>query len=65
MTLKQDTGCDPMGNGVYKMHPSGDLVDQEEKEKRLNRFRSYKPINDCCGLSWDQIEAMQGGKLTR
>jgi hypothetical protein len=65
MTLKQDTGCDPMGNGVYKMHPSGDLVDQDEKEKRLSRTRPLQGKNDCFGLSWDQIEEMQGGKLTR
>ena len=61
---KQDTGCDPMGDGVYKMYPSGDLVDREERDERLGK-PSMAPIDGVFGKTWDQIEAMQGGKLTR
>ena len=61
----KDTGCDPMGNGMFRMFPSGDIVNREEKEKRLAQFRVNRQKNDCFGLSWDQIESMQGGKLKR
>jgi len=61
----KDRGCDPMGNGMFRMFPSGDIVNKEEKEKRLARFRENRQKNDCFGLSWDQIESMQGGKLKR
>ena len=44
------------------MIPSNDIVDLEEKNKRLPK-KSIK--NDCLGLSWDAIEKMQGGKLNR
>lgn len=57
----KDYGADPIGNGMFKMIPSGDIVTMEEKNKRLPL--KPKPPNDCCGLSWGQIEAMQGGKL--
>lgn len=30
----KDTGCDPMGNGMFRMVPSGDIVNREEKEKK-------------------------------
>lgn len=30
-----DYGCDPLGNGMFKMVPSGDIVNGEEKSKRL------------------------------
>jgi hypothetical protein len=33
----KDYGCDPVGDGTYKMVPSGDVVSREEKEKRLGR----------------------------
>ena len=58
-----DYGCDPVGNGTFRMVPSGDIVDFEERNKRLNR--NIKVKNECLGLSWDQIERMQGGKLHR
>lgn len=32
-----DYGCDPLGNGMYRMVPSGDIVTLEEKERRLGR----------------------------
>lgn len=30
-----DYGCDPLGDGRYRMVPSGDVVDAAEKERRL------------------------------
>ena len=32
-----DYGCDPMGDGTFKMIPSGDIVDYEEMKKRLHK----------------------------
>ena len=31
----KDTGSDPMENGMFKMFPSGDIVDFEEQQRRL------------------------------
>lgn len=58
----KDYGFDPMGNGMVKMFPSGEIVTYEEARKRLP-LSSIQ--NDCCGLSWDEIERKQGGKLRR
>jgi hypothetical protein len=53
-------------DGLYTMHPSGDRVTKEECDRRLAKSRSRpKPVNDCLGLSWDEIERKQGGKLNR
>jgi len=30
-----DYGADPMGDGTFRMVPSGDVVDLEERNKRL------------------------------
>jgi len=30
-----DHGSDPMGDGTFRMVPSGDIVDAEERDKRL------------------------------
>jgi hypothetical protein len=30
-----DYGCDPVGNGMFKMVPSGDIVNWEERCRRL------------------------------
>lgn len=51
-------------DGLYIMHPSGDRVTKEECDRRLAHTRQ-KPQNDCLGLSWDQIETKQGGRLNR
>lgn len=32
-----DHGCDPLPDGTFRMVPSGDIVNAEEKEKRLRR----------------------------
>lgn len=31
----QDYGCDPIGDGTFRMVPSGDIVDLIERNKRL------------------------------
>jgi len=31
----KDYGCDPIGDGTFKMVPSGDVVDFEERNRRL------------------------------
>lgn len=33
----EDYGCDPLGNGMFKMVPSGDIVDFAERNKRLEK----------------------------
>ena len=30
-----DTGADPLGDGKFRMYPSGDIVDFEERNRRL------------------------------
>lgn len=32
-----DYGADPMGDGTFRMVPSGDIVDYKERNRRLNR----------------------------
>ena len=34
---KGDYGADPLGNGKFKMVPSGDIVDLDERNKRLKK----------------------------
>ena len=34
----EDYGADPLGNGKFKMAPSGDIVDFDERCRRLKRF---------------------------
>lgn len=36
-TKPGDYGCDPVGDGTYKMVPSGDIVDYDERCRRLKR----------------------------
>lgn len=33
----KDYGADPLGNGKFKMVPSGDIVDLEERNRRLKK----------------------------
>jgi hypothetical protein len=35
LTKSEDHGCDPLGDGRFRMVPSGDIVDQEERNRRL------------------------------
>lgn len=37
MTTSGDYGADPLGDGKFKMVPSGDIVDLDERNKRLNK----------------------------
>jgi hypothetical protein len=60
-----DHGADPIGNGKFRMVPSGDIVTRDERDKRMAPHGKREIKNDCLGLSWNQIETMQGGKLTR
>ena len=32
-----DYGADPIGNGIFRMVPSGDIVDLDERNRRLKR----------------------------
>ena len=32
-----DYGADPIGDGKFRMAPSGDVVDREERDRRLAR----------------------------
>ena len=34
---KGDYGANPLGNGKFKMIPSGDIVDLDERNKRLKK----------------------------
>lgn len=38
-TTPGDYGADPMGDGKFKMVPSGDVVDLEERNRRLEKRR--------------------------
>jgi hypothetical protein len=51
-------------NGLWIMFPSLDRVTDEEKKRRLTPLPP-KPKDDIFGMSWDELEAKQGGKLKR
>lgn len=36
VTKPGDYGCDPIGGGMFRMVPSGDIVDATERSKRLS-----------------------------
>lgn len=61
-TKLRDYGADPIGDGMFKMVPSGDIVTKSERDRRMAQHKR-EIRNDCLGLSWNQIESMQGGKL--
>ena len=59
----KDYGCDPLGDGRFKMVPSGDIVDFEERNRRLARKgEPEKP--DCLCMTWEQLAIKQGGLHT-
>lgn len=61
-----DYGFDPLGNGKWKLIPSGKIVNKAGLEAfKLLRGERPKPKNDCLGMSWEEIERKQGGKLKR
>ncbi len=36
LSRQGDTGADPLGNGNFRMYPSGDIVDMAERNRRLS-----------------------------
>lgn len=62
-----DTGSDPLPDGTFLLTPSRSVVNREQFHAwRLARqAKRSSPRNDCVGLSWEEIERRQGGKLTR
>lgn len=38
----RDYGADPVGDGMFRMVPSGDIVDFDERQKRLRRQGEMK-----------------------
>jgi len=64
MTNPPDYGCDPMGDGTFRMVPSGDIVSAAEKEARLKARRRPSGSADCLGLTWSQLAMAQGGLQT-
>ncbi len=62
----KDYGADPIGEGKFKMVPSGDIVDWDERCKRLPLVDMGNTIDTLIGSKTaDQVERMQGGKLKR
>lgn len=61
--MKPDHGSDPIGDGKFRMVPSGDIVDRAERDRRLPRKREVR--NEILGMTWDELEREQGGKLKR
>ena len=54
-----DYGCDPLGGGMFRMVPSGDIVDATEKERRL-KARGLRRNSDAVEYRGFEIE-----KVTR
>ena len=42
---REDYGADPIGDGRFRMVPSGDIVDFEERNRRLARFSTRRAGN--------------------
>ena len=63
--MTTDYGADPLGNGQWKLHPSGQIVDRQgyEEWKRTKPKSGRIVVNDILGMSWTELEMMQGGKL--
>jgi hypothetical protein len=57
-TQVEDYGADPIGDGTFRMVPSGDIVNREERDNRL-ASKKREVRNDCLGLSWGDIRRMQ------
>ena len=62
--MNKDYGADPIGDGTFRMVPSGDIVSFEERNNRLKRFTPKGQHVDCLGLTWEQIAMKQGGLNT-
>ena len=60
-----DYGADPVGDGTFKMVPSGDVVDFDERCRRLQPVDMENKIETLIGSKTKmQVNMMQGGKLT-
>lgn len=67
-TIVKDTGCDPLLGGMFRMIPSGDIVDWDERVKRLPIIEIDRSIEEHLqpligGLNEMQVDLMQGGKM--
>lgn len=62
---KPDHGADPLGNGQWRLVPSGQIVGRAEYLAWREGRKQREVRNDCVGLSWSEIESKQGGKLTK
>ncbi len=63
-----DYGADPVGDGTFRMVPSGDVVDFEECNRRLDRFRRNggdlrDRVADALGWSAEQVRSMSWQSL--
>jgi hypothetical protein len=59
-----ETGSDPIGNGKFKMYPSGDIVDFEERNNRLPETpKDFDEPRVFGAYSRSCLERMQGGRL--
>jgi hypothetical protein len=45
-----DYGADPLGDGTFRMVPSGDVVTSEERDRRLNRPNQKAGLLDECSI---------------
>ncbi len=64
----KDIGCDPLMNGMYRMVPSGDIVDYDERMRRLPIVEIDARIENelpgmIGGANEMQVNCMQGGKM--
>lgn len=61
--MNSDHGADPLGDGRWRLVPSGEIVDREGYNAWKRSRRDIGARNEIFGLSWKQLEAKQGGKL--
>ncbi len=60
----KDYGADPIGNGLFRMIPSGDIVSFKERMKRLPPVdMNNRPDLLIGSLTAQQVKIMQGGNL--
>jgi hypothetical protein len=53
-----DTGADPVGDGTFRMHPSGDVVDLAERNARLAHCQR-QGVKNCQDQAWADQQARQ------
>jgi hypothetical protein len=59
---EKDYGADPLGDGRFRMVPSGDIVDRAERDRRRLPPKPYvnRPI---FGMTWNELEQKLGGRI--